>query len=124
MTTDSTGLASENSEVSPVASLVAVAVMNCPTGAASRLVVKAKVPVSPLVLVVTCISPRKALPSQKPEASASGLLKNWMVKVLPGVLLRLPVIVVVLSGNLFAEVISGQFCSGLARCPGPGGRWG
>ncbi len=72
-------MAWENSEVSPVALLVAVAVMNCPTG---TFWVGAKVKEAlPIASVCTCVSPRKVLPSPKPEGSAVGLLKNWMVKV-------------------------------------------
>ena len=72
-------MAWENSEVSPVVSLVAVAVMNCPTGTfwAGAKVKEAL----PIASVSTCVSPRKLLPSPKPEGSAAGLLKNWMVKV-------------------------------------------
>jgi len=51
----------ENSEVSPVLRLVAVAVTTCPLGT-FFLVLKVKV-ASPLVLVVTFFWPRNVLPS-------------------------------------------------------------
>ncbi len=51
MTTDSTGLASENSEVSPVAAFVAVAVTVCPAGIAFANPSK--------LLALTALSPSK-----------------------------------------------------------------
>ena len=73
-------MAWENSEVSPVALLVAVAVMNCPTGTFWAAGTKVKEALS-IASVSTCVSPRKVLPSPKPEGSTAGLEKNWMVKV-------------------------------------------
>jgi hypothetical protein len=62
-----TTLASENSEVSPVRFLVAVAVTNSPSETA--WVEKPKEAL-PFLLVVTLVSPRKVLPSPKPDESA------------------------------------------------------
>jgi hypothetical protein len=41
-------------------------------------------------LVVTACSAISSLPSPKPEASGWGLENNWMVKVVLGVLFRVP----------------------------------
>ena len=94
-TGSTTSLASENSEVSPVALLVAVALTKCPSGTSWKGT-KPKVPVLPALSVFTCIWPRKVLPSL---GSVAGLEKNWMMKILffflvLGVLFRSPVIVV------------------------------
>ena len=77
----------ENSEV--LSALVAVAVIVCPAGTAA---VKLKVNGAlPFELVVILLWATKVLPS-----SPDGLEKNWRVKVMFGVLLRLPLIVRVL----------------------------
>jgi hypothetical protein len=98
-------LAWENSEVSPVFLFVAVAVMYSPSETAGWVGTKPNLPVSdftsPCLLVVTCICPRKVLPSSR---SAGGLEKNWMMKVLYffpvlGVLSSSPLIRAVLPTN-------------------------
>src|SRR3990170_3978543 len=96
-----TGRARENSEVSPVEFLVAVAVTTSPAESAAVKVKEAL----PLRLVLTGFSPRNVLPSPKPDGSAVGLEKNWMVKVFLGRLVSVPLICVVL-----AEVRLGKFC--------------
>ncbi len=69
-----TSLASENSEVSPVALLVAVPVTNTP-GDSSRGSLKVNGAV-PLLLVVTVVWPITASPSPKLDASFSSLEMN------------------------------------------------
>src|SRR5688572_20498872 len=66
----------------------------------------------PRRLVLTLVWPMKVLPSPKPEGSASapGLEKNWTVRVLLGVELRSPLMVVELVepvGVVKAEEIPG-----------------
>lgn len=70
--------------MSPVALSVAVAVMNCPTGTfeAGEKAEAESDSAWPCLLVVTCICPRKVLPSPKSEESFEGLLRNWRMKVL------------------------------------------
>src|SRR3954452_6740692 len=77
----------ENSEVSPLA-LVAVAVTNWPDGnVTGTLAVIAEKPVGS---VVTVVVPRKRSPSPEPEGSRVTLAKNWIVKVVFGVLWSVP----------------------------------
>src|SRR5215217_2710639 len=116
MTIPCTGSASENSEVSPVFLLVAVAVIT--RLEKSPLIPKAKGEgeALPCLLVLTCICPRKVSPSPKPEGSftpesggSSGLEKNWMMKTLffflvLGVLFSVPFIKVE-PPNVWAEVM-------------------
>ena len=82
----------ENSDVLPPGS-VAVALTNCPTPTVtSRFAVKFA---SPLASVDTSMASINVLPSPNPLGSAMSLAKNSMRKVLFGVLLSEPVMVVV-----------------------------
>src|SRR5437867_9500955 len=83
-----TFLQAENSDVSRVELLVAVEVMNCPTGTGlGRVTEKTMLPSA---AVVTRIAPSKVFPSPLPEASHAGLEKNSRVKVVFGELLSWP----------------------------------
>src|SRR5215216_3231588 len=107
----------QNSEVSCVVVLVAVAVMVRPLLTAGENVFwKRKSPSWP---VVTSFLPRKILPSSVPE----GLEKNSIVKVSFGVLLSLPFMVVV-PEEFTAEVRTGLFCRLLAPVSGSCGSLG
>ncbi len=77
--------ARENSEVSPVVSLVAVALMY-------PLNLRAFIPkeASLLASVLTLSSRTKRCPSPKPEGSGAEFRKSWMVKVVLGVELSVP----------------------------------
>ncbi len=95
----------ENSEVLPPGP-VAVTVTRCPPGTAcSGTKLKEALP---CLLVSTFFCPRKVWPSPKPEGSADEplMLKNWRVNFFPGVLWRLPPMVVE-SPKVKAEEISG-----------------
>jgi hypothetical protein len=87
--------------VSSVEALVAVAVMFCPSRIA--FVVENVNEASPDASVETDLEPRRVLLSSVP----SGLEKNCSWKVLPVVLLRLPLTVVV---PFLAEERRGLFC--------------
>src|SRR5258706_4591696 len=73
-----TFLHAENSEVSCVALLVAVAVMTCPTGTAKGSVRENTV--LPSAAVVTRVAPWKVWPSPLPYAAHEGLEKNSIEK--------------------------------------------
>src|SRR5215210_3524386 len=110
----------ENSEVPPTP--VAVAVTRQLTGTA---VAKSNEKGAlPLALVVTLLWPMKVLPSLKPEGSGAGLEKNWMVKVLLGVELRAPVMVVGPPEAVTAEEMPGKFWRVFASVSGSSGSLG
>ena len=77
-----------NSEVSPVTTLVAVAVTNSPSATLADS--EASKTTLPLLFVVTVAKPRRAAPSTFPLESGPALAKNSMRNVLSGVLLNVP----------------------------------
>ena len=117
MTGPSTSLALENSEVSPVGFLVAVAGTNSPSETAPRSVAKVKERLV-FLLIVTCIVSRKVSPSPLPDLSAARLEKNRMVKSVLGMLSSLPWISVPANDSI-AKVMTGKFCRRLALLARP-----
>src|SRR5882757_6884141 len=81
----------ENSEVAPLA-LVAVDVTNWPDGKVTGTL--AVIGALPLPSVVTVVVPRKRSPSPEPEGSRVVLAKNWIVKVVFGMLWSVPRMIV------------------------------
>ncbi len=59
--------------------------------------------------VDSLVSPRYVCPSPKPEGSAVALAKNWMLKVMPGVLLSAPETWRPLLPDSVADVCVGKF---------------
>jgi hypothetical protein len=112
-------MAAENSEVSPLDWLVAVALTTCPAGTTGAVALKLA---SSLPLVVTLFWPINFWLSQLPDASALRLLKNWRVKVVLAVLLSVPWMVV-LSPVFWAEESTGKFCRLFPPCPRRPCRW-
>ena len=85
-------MVAENSEVSPVARLVAVADEHRRPGAKVDDGHADRSPHCREALVVICVEPEASLPRHNPDGSAVGLVKNWIRNVVSGRLLKLPTI--------------------------------
>jgi len=105
-----TGTHGENSEVLLLLGLVAVAVTNWPASRMPEKVIrKLSLPLGPVVTVPT---PMSRCPSPNPEGSQVSLAKNSIRKLVPGLLLSEPRMIVFPPGLpplLVTEIKIGKF---------------
>ena len=96
----------ENSEVL-LAGSVAVAVITCPAAVTPGRIARKRT--FPPRFVVTAVEPRRVFPSPCPDGSQEAFEKNCNVKVVLGVLFRLPVTTVAMGPRLTAVRSTGKF---------------
>ena len=113
---------SENSEVSPVAVFVAVALTTIGSGicpSIGRELSHEKLLSSPLASVAAGSVSRRMAPSPWPEGSAPPVRKHWITKSWEALLFSVPETVVVpAEESLVAEVMTGKFWRLLAPVSG------